>query len=484
MSAAISDSDVQVGIQPQIRLKDVLMSELRRRQEQCRQVRKCDRVWIAVAVLEEPELAAELSRAQNLGMDVQLIQNARALELQDVQTLSPLLWLKHSHYANQGQLPMHTKFAIFGDDTVVSSNANYSFRIYPHSREVFAVYRNAQVAQIFTEVFAMLRTRIFYPLKIQSDHNFVMLWNADRPRGYAASILKPYAQSTDENGQSADAYGHLFSWLERVPGRLQLAMSPLTNSCSWLGRWRCFFDLLKDRAARGELVVHYNSYFAVREFSKDFQSLGWRPGFAELLALPGLQPSLRVYQSAEVSGSLHHERLGRVGQDVVLLGSANYARPSTLNTIEWLRSPRVARQIDEYMASFDEPYFLFPNQNGSQDFTEAVLMTPLQFYKSCTMSRSRDLQRTPFGNGFEEGRAAPKKYRVEDLKKAVEARGWRWADLRWWAPEPLQDVNKWSEFRLRSIPEGPWVENHSSTFCFENLRLQRSEVFFIAASSD
>jgi len=474
-SAQVLDSDITLGIQPFDDLGERMVQEIEARTEKCLQTRVCDRIWMAVADFRDRRLARALEMARSAGMDVDVIMNAGSILSPEVQQLSPLLWVRHGQHNNDARLIMHTKFALFGQDLVISSNANFSFENYPHSREVFVEYRSPSVNRIFSEVFGMIRTRLFYPLLIDRTHDFVLLWNADRPRGYSASVLKPYAQLRDENAQSADAYGHIFSWIQQSDERLELAMSPLTNSCSYLGKWRCLFDVLADKAKQGQLKLHYNAYFAVREWDSNHRSLGWKEPFTQLLEAVGANDVVRVHQSYGSGGSLHHERIGRLGRDVVLVGSANYARPSTLNTIEWIRSKRIAREVDQVLGTFDEPYFVFPKKNLSQ----ALLTVDVATHGDCMAAMSRDILNT-------ERKTPLKKFSLESLIAEIQKLGWRIEDLRWWAPrmEASGDggpgdwvrINGFSE---QPVPSDSVFESKASTFCFENRRLGRSHVFLL-----
>ena len=70
------------------------------------------------------------------------------------------------------------------------------------------------------------------------------------------------------------------------------------------------------------------------------------PAFARVASLfPDGAEGLSLMSQRGRALSMHHERVGLLGDEVVLLGSANYARPNSQNTIEILRSPALSAEI-------------------------------------------------------------------------------------------------------------------------------------------
>lgn len=148
---------------------------------------------------------------------------------------------------------------------------------------------------------------------------------------------------------TSNAYGILFDKIDRTAGPLRLSMSPISDSCERYERVHCLYRLLRERANRGqlELVLNRAFYLGQREYSAPSgRPLNVSPAFVRVASLfPDDAAGLTLMTQRERPVSMHHERVGLLGEDVVLLGSANYARPNSQNTIEILRSPALHAEL-------------------------------------------------------------------------------------------------------------------------------------------
>lgn len=351
-STSLRPEQREVLVTPRDSIGHFVVQELTRRMERCRDTGECDRIRIAVAMATDPLVLDTLDMAADAGLRVEWIENLHGRDDEHPTRLLPYKWLRGNPLLDAtGILPMHTKFVIFGEDTVLSTGANLDFDRWPNSRQVAVVYRSEEVAAIFGELFTMIRTSLYYPVKVDLRDDLVVLFNAERPRGYSAFSAKPYLAIETEQGVRSNAYGILFEVMARTPGPMRLSMSPLSDTCERHERMRCFFELLEDRASQGELELVLNKAFYLGD--EPFVGPGGRsfsatPAFRRLVDLfPPDAKGLRLMTRPGKELSMHHERLGLLGDDLVLLGSANYARTGSLNTIEILRDPALYRELAE-----------------------------------------------------------------------------------------------------------------------------------------
>ena len=256
------------------------------------------------------------------------------------------------------RLPMHLKFLIFDGETVISSNSNFNFERFGYSRELTLVYRSKRIASIFEEIWAMTRTTLFYPIKVDRTLPVTILFNADRPRGYSASDRKPYLTVRTETGESANAYGILFELLDREQKPLLLAMSPVSNYCAPYEKLRCLDDLLSQRRASDSITEIMNSFFFF-DPDHEAESGASTPLNRKFLSMVSHYPKKpHLMTLSDTAGSLHHERLAVLGDEVIIAGSANWARPSSLNTIEIIRNSEINRTFAAELRTVQEPYFV------------------------------------------------------------------------------------------------------------------------------
>lgn len=479
--------EVSLITSPYESLRDRLLSEFRIRIDRCRTTGDCPGIQMAVSLVTDPNILELIDEAQAVGMHVENI-NAPGPRNFGYKTMpwdktiyrknAPWYWLRGNPDFNiSAHLPMHAKFVIFGDDLVISSNSNYNLDLFYKSRELGIEYRSPEIVRMFKEIFTLIRTSVFYPIKVDLNDRFLLLFNADRPRGYSASSMKPFQSITTNEDVESTAYGILFELFERNPGKLRLDMSPISNYCSYYRRVYCLYDLLDERIKRNAVEIFLNLNFyqtwtideprfwhrmstfwsrkaideALPTFSKSLtQFTKWneeQPGSVELVSM--------MYQRM----SNHHARSATLGDDFLLNGSANYAQPSTLNTIEILKDHQLRKELDEVFDTYDEPYFIVNDSPRSPpEFT----------FQGCEFVFERDLLR--------HGDYAPKQYRLEDIRERAHSRGITAPDLTFVRPqwkssiyEEQQELHslQYEEISLETA-DASIVENISSYFCVKS----------------
>lgn len=377
----------ELFVAPYDDIKGVILEELARATDLCQSGSACPSVRGAIAELLDPDISQALDDARRAGVSVDVVTNYRAqsessrlitLEQGELRTVtaryegpSPWMWLRGNPHRLVLKLPMHTKFLAVGDSFVVSTNANFNFMFTASSREISMVYRSPQIVRLFDEVLTQVRTSVYRPLAVNLEDPFILLFNADRGRGYSVTQRKPFVPIETNEGVRSDAYGILLEIFSRVEGPVTLAMSPISNGCGTYRRRRCLFEMLSGLVAEGRLELFMNAYF----YLVDSAGAGdeWRYGrpdyhdfmserFKPIQALFGVdhltQPQLFMQKGN--SYSLHHQRAGLLGTDLVLAGSTNLGQTGTLNVMELIRDAEIHRALQAEFDTFDEPYFVSP----------------------------------------------------------------------------------------------------------------------------
>lgn len=374
-SLDLRPEQAELLIQPKVSIRSRVFNEIENRRSECQRRGVCGSIKLAVAYIDDPKIIAALNAAKRAGIDVQILTNQESVFLGNFDRFMNLdvwMWSRRALGEVGESLPMHTKFIIFDEDTVISLNSNFSFHSFTDSRELGVVYRSSEVASLFLELFQMIRTLVFYPLTIDLDDNFLLFFNANRPKKYSNYINQPYLVYRDSHGNRSSAYGMLFKMLEESDENLFIAMSPFTNACYSYGRKRCLFDVLKNRPKSLKTEILLNAFFYQSVHPEPIVGQGW-PEHSKLqdqsFDLKDWQPALK--KLSEVFGqsyslmsklhrlqSNHHQRYMRLGEEIVFLGSANFSHQSSLNTIEVFRSKEFALALKDEEATFDEPYFV------------------------------------------------------------------------------------------------------------------------------
>lgn len=371
-------------IHPYESLNDFLIAEMKRRIESCRTTRVCDSVLAAVAKVTDRNFLRLAEEARSVGMPVEIISSHRYRLDQEADDFSaqgeiiqysPWLWVRGSPYSKYGlgRLQMHTKFVIFGDDMVVSSNPSIRAGLRNASREYSLVYRDPDAVKIFKEIFTAIRTSLYYPVKVNMGDEALVLFNANRPRHYAVGAEKPYLAIDTDEGVRSSAYGILHEILSRSPDRLTVVMSPIRNSCAPYRIDRCLYGILGDRGRAGKLDLILNGYYFVPESKRvppqDAGRAAWtRDALKEAASSSaayrifgdwaGRGSRTQLYMEYSRGLSTHHERVALIGEDLSVLGSANWGAVGTLNTLEVIRSKSLNRALAEEIRTFDEPWFV------------------------------------------------------------------------------------------------------------------------------
>ncbi len=399
-STNLQDHDFQLISSPYDDLKTRILNEIQETIRRCEAGQDCRSITAAIAHIQDYDILLALDRANQAGSHVEIITNlinTMGGEQSDKKpfkdlSITPTIWLRHNPFLMRQaeQFPMHTKFIIFGNDLVISSNPNYNFEQYYASRELSIAYTAPTVIAMFQELASMLRTSLFYPLQINLQDNFWLLFNADRPRGYSASTRKPFLSIETNEGISGSAYGLVFKLLaDHSEEQLRLAMSPLTFTCAHYSHRFCLKELLRDRANHQRLTLLLNSNFYRRGLPVSDNSQELLPQFGPIKDLFRESPDrLHLLSRRDRNYSSHHERLALLGENWTILGSANWSRPSSLNTLEVFNNKNLNQRLSQEWSTFDEPYFVALNPEKQECefiFEKDLLITrepPLKEFSS------------------------------------------------------------------------------------------------------
>jgi hypothetical protein len=374
---------------PQDNLKGWILGEINKRITQCEEQKKCDPIFGAIARITDPQIIAAFGRAEKAGIPLSIITNPESRffpeeALWPTTDLPPWYWLRGNLLrANKTDyLPMHTRFLILGDDTVLSTNSNFSFAQFYTSREFATIYKGGEATAIFKEIFSVIRSGLFYPVHVDLRDKVTILLNADRRRGYAASRMKPHLQITTNEGVRSSAYGIAYEIMSREPKSLTMAMSPLTNSCATYRSKRCFKEILQEYQRNNSLSLLLNGFFylangeviAANENPEDvyWEEEHWRdllvemPSFFTRFGLD--ERGVSVALLLDQAWSSHHERVAVLNSETLISGSANFARPTTLNTIEVIQDKNFACRVESELATATEPYFVVRRSPRSKTY--------------------------------------------------------------------------------------------------------------------
>ncbi len=381
-----------VILTPHQSLKGAILSAFEQRIDKCVNLKVCDTIRIAVSRIDDPDILNRIEYAQKIGLVVESIVSPHARKRGELSRsgigfltthYSPWMWLRGNPMItpDDALLPMHAKFIIFGDDLVISSNTSYGFDWFYRTRELAIKYEGREAASIFQEIFTMIRTSVFYPVEVDLRDSVIILMNAERMRGYSASSRRSFVEVRTNEGVHSSAYGILFSLLQRTPGKVDFAMAPLVEGCAAYTRRLCLFDLLAERAQRKELSLRLNSFFYLDKSLEDGKTgkLFWNTetlknslalkqsfyDFKQKVSPDGNAIQLMIMPQESTSN--HHQRMVLVGDQIVIGGSANFAKRSTLNTIEVLRDPELNKYLRREIKSYDDPYIVIDRESQSSD---------------------------------------------------------------------------------------------------------------------
>ena len=379
-SIDLRPGEAELVLSPLHDLKSIIERELKIKIDRCRAEHYCPPILVSVAYLNDKEVQWELHSAEELGIPVEVITNFNGWDLDSFPESWGVPWrfLRGRPERTGVRLPMHTKFIVF-DDVVISSSKNFLFWDKDRSsREISVVYRSREVVKLFTELQAMIRTSVFYPLHVDTRKSFTLLMNADRPRGYAASADKPYLPIISEDGVLSSVYGLIYHLFRRSDELVSLIMSPLNNTCADYAGRICLFDILREKLRQNKLSVVLNSWFYLPRDSHDEPQVDprlWEKGADPTLYLTSHYRSsnqklmgkgrLPLFFMAQDNRGSHHERFARIGKEALLAGSTNYGEPSTINTVEILKQPFFPEVAALEESTYPEPYFVIRRTAGS-----------------------------------------------------------------------------------------------------------------------
>ena len=405
-SFSVAEASPEMIISPEGSLYARLYQEITSITKNCREQQNCERIQAAVAKITDPRMLTLFEEARLAGAPVELITSeiqrsySSRVKGEFNFAYSPWIWIPGAagRFSDiRARLPMHAKFVILGSRLVISSNANYSLDSYPDSREAAMVYQGQKAVNVFENIYSFIRSNVFLPISVNLSDDIQILLNAEKSRQHSPWNRKPYLAIKTEEGITASAYGILFEILRRNSGKLRLAMSPISNSCARYQEKYCLFDILQQYAASNRLELYSNFFFYSLNDPRVYQGDNFWPidqsldleltkkNFLSLYRkLHKPHNSIRLMSKYNSIYSLHHERYGILGDEKVLFGSANYARSSTINTVEIIKSPQLVGRVKAEIDTFNEPYkpILIEDQKNG---------TALNYQSGCNFIFERDL---------------------------------------------------------------------------------------------
>ncbi len=487
MSTMLPPSDVKLFFGPLDSFHSVLLNNLKKVLKSCQSGSDCPKVRIAVSAIKEIEIVSILDQLHEAHCDIEVIINAgERSNYQGPYTapypirFAPLFWNKGNRHLGpfKGILQMHTKFAVIGDDFVISSNMNLVSDTKYRSRGLTVTYHSSAVAKMFDALFVSLRTAVSYPQQVDRRDNFVLLVNAERPRRYVASAQRPYTAIRTEEGEVSNAYGILLDEIHRTPGKLSLFMSPITDSCFRYGRTICFFEELRRKAEGGELDLGLSGTFYLKPQSVTgtkpmWEQLSlkdpgtWNQSFRSILPLLRQFPSMiGAYTGRSNTYTVHHERFALLGEETLIAGSANFVMPFSVNTVEIIKIPEVFRSAALEVATYSDPFFVAPGGPALESFA------PME--KNCLFFFERRVGDQGISPYWPDTHRYSASQLLLELKKRD--REWTEEDLRVVVPDEgaLHAISKREWFSFVPVTES--FTSPSSYMCIWNQKLDESVV--------
>lgn len=431
-------SGISYAVAPWNSLKDRLLEEIETRMARCLKG-DCLPIRISVAAIEDPALEALLHRAQLTGLNIEVLTNVRLehpLRRKARESFVPWQWSMGSSWKDYALLPLHSKFAIFGNELVLSTSSNFEFERFYRSREWFVAYTQPSIVQMFQNIQFFNRTNLFFPLQVDLRHPFLLLYNSDRSRLFSSSYRKAYSLVTTEGGVRSSAYGIALELIRRDPGPVQLWMSPISDSCYLYRSPLCFFEVLREKAFGPGLELHLNSFFYLPPHQTTTERLERQSAFLK----DEQQKFLYQFQGEALSS--RHERLILLSERV-MLGSANFAHRSSVNTIEVFKDAHLRQKVLRERSTFLDPYTVMTARSSTPDQRRLG---------ECEFVFERELGGKQYRSGY--------RWRRKDLEAALKA------DLsrtKIWIP--LDDKNGKSSYS--SLPISDEFETPAQSFCIE-----------------
>jgi hypothetical protein len=494
MSSMLPPDAVKVFFGPLDSFNGVLLNELKSVLKLCRIGRDCPKVRIAVSAIKESEIVTTLDQLHEAHCDIEVIINSgeRSNYPGPYTTpysirFAPLFWNKGNRHLGpfKGILQMHTKFAVIGEDLVISSNMNLVSDTRYRSRGLTVAYRSSVVAKMFEALFVSLRTAVSYPQEVDRRDNFVLLVNAERPRRYVASAQRPYTAIRTEEGEVSNAYGILLDEIHRTPGKLSLFMSPITDSCFRYGRTLCFFEELRKKAEAQVLDLGLSGTFYLKpqsvagtipmwEVLNPVDPGTWTSSFRRILPLLLDFPSeVGAYTGRSNTYTVHHERFALLGEETLVAGSANFVMPFSVNTVEIIKIPEVFSSAALEVATYSDPFFVAPGGPALETFA------PME--KNCLFFFEKRVD----GQGRKTEEGVNHRYTAVQLLLELKKRGYEWKeeDLRLVLPDEaaLHTISKRETFSV--LPVAEYFTSPSSYMCVWNQSSSESAVVRVRPES-
>lgn len=384
MSAQIAEDQVEALFGPHDSFPKLANREIEISIRECQMNKRCLPIRGAISSIRDYAFYEVIEKAKRVGVPIDLVINAseRAYYPGTYKTPSlsytPWMWLRGNRELGpfDGMLQMHTKFLVFGDRVVLSSNNNITGETRSVSRGLTMRYTNPDVIRIFDGLYGSILTGIPYPYHVDRNKNFNLLLSFERPRRFVASAQRTYTPITTEEGVTSSAYGIFLEELARREGAFKLFMSPITDDCFTYDRRRCFLSELQARAKAGTMDLDLAGTFYLNGGRPDRKVPFWRDPqlpdhevFAKRMSVwmdlrRAYPERLRISSGRKSVYTIRHERYGVIYPDTVMSGSANFVFPYSLNIVEVVKSPNVFRRVDEEIQSYSEPFVVIPYVNG------------------------------------------------------------------------------------------------------------------------
>ncbi len=436
----------------------------------------CKPITVVSALPLFPKAAEALDRAAANGVPVNFLANYQPTHRyreKRYEHIQPLEWLRFQPFSEEAigvKLPMHAKFIVLGGETVFSGAINEFINL-PSSRQDLFIYEHEGAAARFQEIAARIRSMYLAPVQLESDKRLHILLNASLSKASLGFHPDVFLRYHTKEGTASSAYGFVLDRLSEIPGRFLVSMSPMSQGCASLKRRICWYQILREKALQDDLRLIANLRFLIPEAQKEnyspspIQELNpddFHPRFQTLIREVNPGPEdLLIRSFDDRAQSTDHQRVIVAGRRAVVAGSANFAYPETLNTIELIEDSTLNLHFRRYQQTLEEPYLIIPAERAKNNGVTV---------KGCHFVREWSV----FGKPASTLRRIPRR----ELEKLLFEQHGIAADEELTVIEPTEPFEPFhsKSFRERPLPE--MLHSHSSYFCLSSRNDERSWVIF------
>jgi hypothetical protein len=401
-SSNLSSNEVKIKFAPWESFGLIVKDQIKLHIDKCIQRHECEAIKYAISIISDPEVFELLEYAQKVGISVEGIINANSQisSFKNYHKLnfnnSPLMWLRGDKNLNlyKGILQMHTKFVIFGDNLVISSNQNLDKYGLEGSRGLTIEYHTPKVVSMFKSIYQIIKTGVPFPLFIKSSDNFQLLFNHYRPRSYIASAFKNYTPIIVDRNIVTNAYGYVLNEISNAKKQVQIFGSPISDACYNFKGLKCFFNILNQKNKENLLTIGLSGTFYLSEHGRNYIhpsqeiNLKIKDNFEKFIPFIKDNPkSIKLFKENFSNYTSHHERYVVIKDSALIGGSANLVYKYSVNTVEIFKDNKIIMSAQDEIDTFDEPYIAF----------EAVIKeyNTYQKFKNCMFRIEKDIFSVP-----------------------------------------------------------------------------------------